>query len=78
VQTGTGTYQAEVGTGSGARAETFLKSETELEPKQIGSAPQHYYFPRLFPRLILVPGEMYVPILLYSPSLCCLIRGFVV
>ncbi len=41
----TDTHKAEVGAGSGAgaraRAETFWKSEPELEPKQIIPAPQH-------------------------------------
>ncbi len=38
----TGTQKASVGAGAGAGAETFWKSEPELEPKQIVSAPQHW------------------------------------
>jgi hypothetical protein len=39
----TGSYKAEDGAGTGSGAETFWKSEpeSELESKQIVSAPQH-------------------------------------
>jgi hypothetical protein len=43
----TGTHKAFVGAGAGtgasAGAETFWKSEPELEPKQKVSAPQHCF-----------------------------------
>jgi hypothetical protein len=37
----TGAHKAKVRAGSGARAETFYKSEPELEPKQKVLALQH-------------------------------------
>jgi hypothetical protein len=42
VQTGSYKAIAGAGAGSGARAETFWKSEPEREQKQIVSAPQQF------------------------------------
>ncbi len=43
----TGTQKAHVGAVVGAGTETFRKMEPELEPKQIVSAPQHWFFSAL-------------------------------
>jgi hypothetical protein len=42
VQTGTGSYKAEVEARAGSGDKTFLKPELELELKQIVPAPQHF------------------------------------
>jgi hypothetical protein len=60
----TGSYKAEVGARASSGVKTFWKLESELEPKQMISAPQHcctgtYFVPQLCKAVMALHNNLF-------------------